>query len=276
MGFSPLFIAGLETIEVALAQEIEAYVDWLESGIQFARGDPLPPFPLEIEPLSIADVPEFFSWNLVRPTMDMKSSPLFFFSHQVWSLGIAMPFVDDTHVWAPVVRGDATAIESLASEIRVEQGRCNQSLPRRMLPSSTSPSATAPAIPASSTAPSTFAASAAPSTASTTSRVFRRSLEPIRMLARALNVAQATGDVFATVKCVHTAALILIYWYENAPLGATILQILAGHLSALMKCPAFLECSEFSFQRRYTHSCCISVFFENSKNQGNQLFVSQR
>ncbi len=238
-----------------MAREIEIYVDWLESGVQLVQGGPLPPFPLQTESLSIADIPDFFSWSLFRPNMKLKSSPHLFFPRQVWSLGISMPLVDDMVIWAPVMSGDATAIESLASEIRAEQGRCSQLLPRRTLPKSASPSATASAIPAS-TVPSTFAASALPA-ASCTPCAFRRTLEPILMLSRALNVAQATKDVFATVKCVHNAAMILIYWYENAPLGATILQLLAVHLSAFLKCPAFLECYELSFQRRYIHTCFI-------------------
>jgi hypothetical protein len=177
MGFSPCVLSALEMIEIEMAQELECYVDWLES-LKIAPGDPLPVFPKEAELFSIADFPEIFSWSLLLPDM-FKPAPFLFAPRQVLSLGMALPTVDCIPVWAPVVRGDTTAVESLATEIRGEEGRCRLSLPHRSSPHSASP----PAPPAAIT--------------------FRRSSEPIRILLRALKLAQATNDIFSSVKCVR-------------------------------------------------------------------------
>ncbi len=175
MGFSPAILSALEMVEVEMARELELYVDWLES-IKIVPGEPLPVFPKQPELFSIADFPEIFSWSLLRPEM-FKPAAFLFAPRDVWSLGMTLPAVDQVPLWASVMRGDATSAELLAAEIRAEQGRCRQSLPRRdLLP--TAP----PAAPVAS--------------------AFRRSSEPIHALLRALNLAQATNDIFASVTSV--------------------------------------------------------------------------
>ncbi len=174
MGFSPSILCALEMVEVEMARELELYVDWLES-IKIAPGDPLPVFPKQPEFFSIADFPDIFSWSLLRVEM-FKPAAFLFAPREVWSLGMALPTVAQSPVWASVMHGEAAAVKLLAAEIRAEQGRCLQSMPRQDLHCTTLPA------PVAST--------------------FRRSSEPIHTLMRALNLAQATNDIFASVTCV--------------------------------------------------------------------------